>query len=155
MLSLLLAFHMLAATRTVLFSPSDAIVLASFALTVSLFALLLQFAQRTRNVELGPAKKMIFFRNVEETVSKLRHDVGVLHSQRDALQAALADAVEARRKADERIKALAGDARKHYETREHVLVEDRKALKAQLDEAHATLKNERAQRKVTDSTAAA
>jgi hypothetical protein len=33
-----------------------------------LVRVLLQFAQRTRNVELGPAKKMIFFRNMEETV---------------------------------------------------------------------------------------
>jgi hypothetical protein len=107
-----------------------------------------QFAQRTRNVELGPAKKMIFFRNVEETVSKLRHDIGVLQSQRDALQAALTEANEGRKRAEDRIKALAGDARKHYETRENVLVEDRKALKAQLDEATASLKQERIQRKV-------
>ena len=110
----------------------------------------LQFAQRTRNVELGPAKKMIFFRNVEETVSKLRHDIGVLQSQRDALQAALAEATDGRKKAEERIKALAGDARKHYETREHVLVEDRKAMKAQFDEAVAALKQERMQRKVVN-----
>jgi hypothetical protein len=107
-----------------------------------------QFAQRTRNVELGPAKKMIFFRNVEETVSKLRHDMGVLQSQRDALQSALTEANDAKRKSEERIKSLAGDARKHYETRENVLVEDRKTLRFQLEEAQNGLKQERLARKV-------
>jgi hypothetical protein len=74
-------------------------------------------------------------------------------SQRDSLQSALAEASEGRRKAEDRIKGLAGDARKHYETREHVLVEDRKVLKAQLEEAQSALRTERLARKVLSSLA--
>jgi hypothetical protein len=50
-----------------------------------------------------------------------------------------------------RLASLAGDARKHYETREHVLVEDRKALKFQLEEALTNLRQERAAHKVKDT----
>ncbi len=46
--------------------------------------------------------------NMEETVTKLRHDMAVVVSQRESLQAALTEASEGRRKAEERIKALAG-----------------------------------------------
>ena len=52
---------------------------------------------------------LAFAQNMDETVSKLRHDMSVVVSQRESLQAALTEAVEGRRKAEERIKALAGE----------------------------------------------
>jgi hypothetical protein len=36
-----------------------------------------QFAQRTRTIELGHAKKMIHFRNMEEMLGKAKHDLEV------------------------------------------------------------------------------
>jgi hypothetical protein len=72
--------------------------------------------------------------------------------QRETLQSALSDASDGRRRAEERLKTLATDARKQFESRESALVDDRKALKAQLDELLQRVKTDKAARKVRHDT---
>jgi hypothetical protein len=107
-----------------------------------------QFAQRTRSIELGHAKKMIHFRNMEEMLAKAKHDLEVARSQKDAAQLALTEASEGRKRAEERIKSMTSDARKHYDLRESVLQEEKRVLKAQVDDLSAKLRSEKSIRQV-------
>jgi hypothetical protein len=91
---------------------------------------------------------MIYYRNVDETVGKMRHDITVLTSQKDALQTALNDANAAKKKLEERVKNVSTDAKLAYETREKVLLDERRILKAQVDEITAKYKQEKTARAV-------
>lgn len=64
------------------------------------------------------------------------------------MQASLNEATEARKKADERVKSLTSDARKHYDLRESVLQEEKRMLKAQVDDLTQKLRAEKAGRQV-------
>ena len=110
--------------------------------------LVLQFAQRTRTIELGHAKKMIHFRNMEEMLNKTKHDLATTIAQKEALQQAVNEAAEGRKRAEERVHTLSTDARKHYDQREGVLQEEKRMLKAQLDDTAQKLKAEKALRQV-------
>ena len=116
--------------------------------SLSFAHIVVQFAQRTRNIELGTARKMIYYRNVDETVGKMRHDVTVLSAQKEALQVALTDASAAKKKVEDRLKAISNDAKSSYETRERMLMEEKRLLRMQLDDVNAKLRQDKAQRQV-------
>lgn len=91
---------------------------------------------------------MIYFRNVDETMSKLKHDLTVVGSQKDALQAALTEAANAKKKADEKVKALSTESKTNFDSQMKMWIDERRLLTRQLEDAHTKLSQEKTQRRV-------
>ncbi len=56
--------------------------------------------------------------------------------------------MESRKRSEDRIKSLSSDARKHYDLREGILLEEKKMLKTHLDDTVNKLKTEKQIRQV-------
>ncbi len=87
---------------------------------------------------------------MEEMLNKAKHDLNTAVTQKELLQQQLNDATEGRKRAEERVKSLSTDARKHYDLREGVLQEEKRMLKTQLEDASQKYKQEKLARQVVN-----